>query len=119
VAGGASVPSPANRSISRLVTVGATTASPEATTRTADTRSAAGQFLAEAVLLSLGGGTAGVLIGVAVTAGVARAHGWAFGIPAIALWGCLGTAVVVGALAGCCPALRAAWLPPAEALRTG
>jgi putative ABC transport system permease protein len=41
------------------------------------------------------------------------------GLGAIALWGCLGTAVVVGALAGCYPALRAAWLPPAEALRTG
>jgi putative ABC transport system permease protein len=77
-----------------------------------------GQFLAEAVLLSLAGGTAGLLIGLAVTAGVAKSHGWAFGVPAIALWGCLATAVVVGALAGCYPALRAARLSPAEALRS-
>lgn len=78
-----------------------------------------GQFLVEAVLLSLAGGAAGVLIGLAVTIGVARAHRWAFGMPAVALWGCLGTAIAVGALAGCYPALRAARLAPAEALRSG
>ena len=67
---------------------------------------------------ALAGGIAGLLIGLAVTAGVAKSHGWAFGVPAIALWGCLATAVVVGALAGCYPALRAARLSPAEALRS-
>jgi putative ABC transport system permease protein len=75
------------------------------------------QFLAEAVLLSAAGGLCGLTIGAAVTAGVAHEHGWAVLLPAAALWGGLGAAVVTGALAGCYPALRASRLPPAEALR--
>jgi putative ABC transport system permease protein len=78
-----------------------------------------GQFLTEAILLSAAGGSAGVIIGLVVTLGVARSHAWTFGVPAVALWGCLGVAVVVGALAGSYPAVRAARTPPAEALRSG
>jgi putative ABC transport system permease protein len=77
------------------------------------------QFLAEAVLLSVAGGTFGLLVGLAVAFGVARAHSWAFSLPEVALWGCVGAAAAVGALAGCYPALRAARLSPAEALRSG
>jgi putative ABC transport system permease protein len=75
------------------------------------------QFLAEAVLLSAAGGLCGLAIGAAVTVGVARAHGWAVLIPAAAVWGSLAAAVVIGALAGCYPALRAARLSPVQALR--
>ena len=75
------------------------------------------QFLAEAVLLSAAGGLCGLAIGAAVTVGVARAHGWTVLLPAAGLWGSLGIAVGIGALAGCYPALRAARLSPAQALR--
>jgi putative ABC transport system permease protein len=75
------------------------------------------QFLAEAVLLSAAGGLCGLAIGAAVTFGVARTHGWTVLIPPAGLYGALGVAVAIGALAGCYPALRAARLAPAEALR--
>ena len=74
------------------------------------------QFLAEAVLLSLGGGAAGVLAGAAATALYARAHGEAVVIPPGAWAGGLGAAVVIGALAGLLPAIRAARMSPTEAL---
>ena len=74
------------------------------------------QFLAEAVLLSLGGGAAGVLAGAAATALYARGHGEAVVIPPGAWAGGLGAAVVIGALAGLLPAIRAARLSPTEAL---
>lgn len=72
-----------------------------------------------ATLLSAAGGSAGAVIGLAVTLGVARSHAWAFSVPAVAVRGCLGVAVAAGALAGCYPALRAARMSPAEALGTG
>ena len=74
------------------------------------------QFLAEAVMLSLGGGAAGVLAGAIATALYARAHGEAVVIPPDAWAGGLSAAVVIGALAGLLPAIRAACLSPAEAL---
>jgi putative ABC transport system permease protein len=76
------------------------------------------QFLAESLLLSALGGAAGVLIGVLVTAAVARVSHWTLVVPAPAAWGGLGAACVAGALAGLYPALRAARLAPADALRT-
>jgi putative ABC transport system permease protein len=74
------------------------------------------QFLAEAVMLSLGGGAVGVLAGATATALYARAHGEAVVIPPEAWAGGLGAAVVIGALAGLLPAIRAARLSPTEAL---
>jgi putative ABC transport system permease protein len=74
------------------------------------------QFLAEAILLSLAGGIAGVIVGVAATAGYARAHGEAVVIPPQAWAGGLAAAVLIGAMAGLLPALRAARLPPTQAL---
>jgi putative ABC transport system permease protein len=74
------------------------------------------QFLAEAVMLSLGGGAAGVLAGAAATALYARAHGEAVVIPPGAWAGGLGAAVAIGALAGLLPAIRAARLSPTRAL---
>jgi putative ABC transport system permease protein len=74
------------------------------------------QFLAEAILLSLAGGTAGVAIGAAATAIYARGHHELLVIPAEAWAGGLAAAVVIGALAGLLPAIRAARLSPTQAL---
>jgi putative ABC transport system permease protein len=76
------------------------------------------QFLAEAILLSLAGGIAGVIAGTAATAAYARGHGETAVIPPEAWAGGLAAAVVVGALAGLLPAIRAARLSPVQALLT-
>jgi putative ABC transport system permease protein len=76
-----------------------------------------GQFLLEALVLSAFGGLAGVMIGAAVTFGVARLRGWPPLIPWLTVWGGLGTAVLAGTVAGLYPALRAARMSPADALR--
>jgi putative ABC transport system permease protein len=77
-----------------------------------------GQFLAEAILLSLVGGALGVMIGAAVTAVYARDHDESVVIPLQAWTGGLAAAVVIGALAGLLPAIRAARLSPTRALVT-
>jgi putative ABC transport system permease protein len=74
------------------------------------------QFLAEAILLSLAGGLAGIAAGAAATAIYAHAKGWATVIPAQAWAGGLAAATLIGALAGLWPALRAARLSPTQAL---
>jgi putative ABC transport system permease protein len=76
------------------------------------------QFLAEAVLLSLIGGAVGILIGVAATAIYASTKGWAVVVPVLAWGGGIGAALIIGAVAGLLPALRAARMSPTEALRT-
>jgi putative ABC transport system permease protein len=76
------------------------------------------QFLAEAILLSLAGGAAGVATGAAATAIYARGHRELLVIPAEAWAGGLAAAVVIGAAAGLLPAIRAARLSPTQALWT-
>jgi putative ABC transport system permease protein len=76
------------------------------------------QFLSEAVLLSVLGGAAGVSFGVLATVVYALAKGWAVAIPPLAWGGGFGAALLIGALAGLLPALRAARLSPTDALRT-
>jgi putative ABC transport system permease protein len=78
----------------------------------------AAQFLTESLVLSALGGAAGLLIGSAVTSAIAFNRGWTVLIPAPALWGGMGVAIAAGALAGLYPALRAARIPPTDALRT-
>jgi putative ABC transport system permease protein len=76
------------------------------------------QFLAEALLLAILGGVGGVLVGAVVTAGYATGRGWRIVVPASAVAAGIGAALLVGAAAGLYPAVRAARLPPTEALRS-
>lgn len=76
------------------------------------------QFLSEAILLALGGGAVGVGLGALATAVYATSKGWAVVIPASAWAGGFAAAMLIGAVAGLLPAIRAARLAPADALRT-
>lgn len=76
------------------------------------------QFLMEAMLLAALGGAAGILLGSLVTAGYAAEQGWPVALPPSVLTGGSVLALVVGAVAGLYPALRAARLSPVEALRS-
>ena len=74
------------------------------------------QFLAEAVLLALGGGAVGVILGAIISKAIAAFFLPTLVRPSLVLMG-LGIAVLTGALAGFFPARRAANLAPVEALR--
>jgi putative ABC transport system permease protein len=74
------------------------------------------QFLSEAILLALLGGAVGVAAGITATAIYAHAKGWATVIPVQAWADGLAAAVLIGALAGLLPALKAARMSPTEAL---
>jgi putative ABC transport system permease protein len=74
------------------------------------------QFLSEAVLLGLLGGTVGVGLGAAATAVYAHTKHWATIIPTEAWAGGIAASLIIGALAGLIPALRAARLSPTQAL---
>lgn len=76
------------------------------------------QFLLEALLLSVLGGVAGVLLGAGVTAFWANSQGWRVVIPPEAIVGGLVAAVAIGGIAGLYPAMRASRLAPTEALRS-
>lgn len=74
------------------------------------------QFLAEAILLSVFGGAVGVGLGALSTVVYASTKHWAIVIPAPAWVGGLGAALLIGAIAGLLPALRAARMSPTQAL---
>ncbi len=76
------------------------------------------QFLSEAILLALIGGVVGVTAGVIATAIYATTKHWQIAIPTTAWAGGLAAALLIGAIAGLLPAIRAARLSPTEALRT-
>jgi putative ABC transport system permease protein len=76
------------------------------------------QFLGESILLSALGGCAGIALGAAATAGYAQLEGWIVVVPVLAVAGGVGIALLLGALAGLYPAVRAARLAPAAALRS-
>ena len=75
------------------------------------------QFACESLLLAAAGGAVGVALGALVTAGYAQSRGWTVVVPPAALAGGFAAALVIGAVAGVYPALRAARLSPTDALR--
>ena len=76
------------------------------------------QFITESLILATLGGIAGVVLGVLATVVFAEIQSWGVIIPAIAIWGGLAAALIIGGVAGLYPALRAARLSPTEALRS-
>jgi putative ABC transport system permease protein len=76
------------------------------------------QFLTESLLLAALGGFAGALLGSLITLGYAWMRDWSISVPAYAPVGGLFAALVIGAVAGLYPAVRAARLAPTDALRT-
>jgi putative ABC transport system permease protein len=74
------------------------------------------QFLAESLLLSALGGVGGAAIGIAVTSLYAATQSWPSVVPAWATTGGVGATLLIGAIAGLYPAIRAARLAPTEAL---
>lgn len=76
------------------------------------------QFLGESILLALLGGVVGDIAGAAATAVYASSKDWAVVIPVQAWSGGIAGAVLIGALAGLTPAIRASRMPPTVALRT-
>ena len=76
------------------------------------------QFLSEALLLSALGGVTGALLGAAVTWAYASGRAWTVVVPPVSLGAAVGAALVIGAVAGLYPAVRAARLAPTDALRS-
>jgi putative ABC transport system permease protein len=75
------------------------------------------QFATEAVVLAGAGGAAGAALGAIATAAFASARHWHAVVSLPSLAAAIGIALAVGGLAGLYPAIRAAQLPPADALR--
>ncbi|GLY99778.1 ABC transporter permease [Actinoplanes sp. NBRC 103695] len=74
------------------------------------------QFLAESVALSMLGAVAGTALGAAATVAYAVHQAWPPIVPLTMMGAAIAGSVVVGVLAGGYPAMRAAGLPPTEAL---
>ena len=76
------------------------------------------QFLLESILLAGMGGFVGVLLGTGITIGYTRYADITFSIPIWQVLGAIILALVIGALAGLYPAIRASKIQPAEAVRS-
>jgi len=74
------------------------------------------QFLTESPLLSALGGAGGVALGILVTSVYAFTQAWPTVVPAWAMAGGILATILIGAVAGLYPAVRAARLAPTEAL---
>jgi putative ABC transport system permease protein len=83
----------------------------------ARTRDILGQFLVEAVTLSLIGGLVGVTLGIGGAMAIAAFAGWQISLSAQAVGLAVAFAFVIGVFFGFYPARKAARLNPVEALR--
>jgi len=75
------------------------------------------QFLAEAVVLCLGGGALGALIGILASRGIAEAMNWPMVVSPLGRGAAAASAVVTGLVFGYYPALKASRQDPIDALR--
>ncbi|MGW5373051.1 ABC transporter permease [Streptomyces sp. NPDC004009] len=75
-----------------------------------------GQFVSESLLLSALGGLGGTVLGTAITAVFASVRGWPTQVPVWATAAGVAVTLLIGALAGLYPAVRAGRLTPTEAL---
>jgi putative ABC transport system permease protein len=75
------------------------------------------QFLAESVLISMGGGLMGVCLGFAIAWIIAETAGWKTTVTTISVVAAFGVSVLIGLGFGIYPALKAAKIDPIEALR--
>jgi putative ABC transport system permease protein len=83
----------------------------------ARTRDILGQFLVEAVTLSLIGGLVGVALGIGAATAIANFAGWRVALSPEAVGLAVAFAFVIGVFFGFYPARKAARLNPVEALR--
>ncbi len=77
-----------------------------------------GQFFGEALLLASLGGALGVSVGMLIGGAYATSQGWPVVISPVAIAIGVGATAIVGAVAGLYPAMRAARVPPTDALRS-
>ncbi len=75
------------------------------------------QFLTEAVVLSVAGGTLGIVLGVVASIFISRTLQWATVVSPLSIVLAFGVSALVGVFFGWYPATRAARLDPIEALR--
>jgi putative ABC transport system permease protein len=75
------------------------------------------QFLSEAVLISVGGGVAGILVGAALSAGIHRVAGIVTIVSSLSVIVAFGVSISVGVAFGIMPAYRAAHQDPVVCLR--
>ncbi len=75
------------------------------------------QFLAEAIIISLSGGGAGVVLGLMVPLSIRLFTDYALPFSWLSIWIALAAATLVGVVFGTVPATRAAQLDPVEALK--
>ena len=75
------------------------------------------QFLLEAVLISVGGGIAGIILGIGISEAIAVYTGWATVLSVESILVSFGVSVSVGLIFGFFPARNAATQDPIEALR--
>jgi putative ABC transport system permease protein len=83
----------------------------------ARTRDVLIQFLAEAAIISLGGGVAGIALGGLLSAGLTHLFSWPTNLSAESVAISFGFAAMVGLFFGWYPAYRAAAIDPINALR--